>query len=115
MICNRCNKEADGVHTCNPVYTILKIRWENCSGCNFMKPIYEEIKKNNTREDIDFQDLKMEDDMELVGYLKVRSIPTIIVWKHKVEVGRKSWVITPIELTEWIYSLTTNSWTLTKE
>lgn len=71
-----------------------------------MKPIYDDRKEKNTREDIDFLDLRMEDDMELVGYLKVRSIPTIIIWKNKVEIGRKAWVIMPIEFKEWIYSLT---------
>lgn len=83
-------------------YTILKIRWDNCPWCNVLKPIYEEAKNNNKREDIDFLELKTEDDMVLVEVLKVRTVPTIIIRKENEEVARKSGAQMPKELQERI-------------
>jgi hypothetical protein len=41
-----------------------------------------------------------------VERLKIRSIPTIIVFKWDEELWRKTGVVAPIELKEWIYSIT---------
>lgn len=71
-----------------------------------MKPIFDDLKANNKREDVDFQEFKAEDNMDLMELWKIRSLPTIIVWKWSEEIGKKSGVIMPIELKEWIYSLT---------
>lgn len=46
-----------------------------------MKPIFDDLKANNKREDVDFQELKAEDNMDLMELWKIRSLPTIIVWK----------------------------------
>lgn len=73
-----------------------------------MKPIFDDLKANNKREDVDFQELKTEDDPELIEKLRIRTIPTIIIFKDSLinELWRKTGVVTPIELKEWIYSLT---------
>lgn len=73
-----------------------------------MKPIFDDLKANNKREDVDFQELKTEDDPELIEKLRIRTIPTIIIFKDSLinELWRKSGVQMPIELKEWIYSLT---------
>lgn len=73
-----------------------------------MKPIFDDLKANNKREDVDFQELKTEDDPDLIEKLRIRTIPTIIIFKDSLinELWRKSGVQMPIELKEWIYSLT---------
>ena len=73
-----------------------------------MKPIFDDLKANNKREDVDFQELKTEDDPELIEKLRIRTIPTIIIFKDSLinELWRKSGVQMPIELKEWIYSIT---------
>lgn len=73
-----------------------------------MKPIFDDLKANNKREDVSFMELKTEDDPELIEKLRIRTIPTIIIFKDSLinELWRKSGVQMPIELKEWIYSLT---------
>ena len=46
-----------------------------------MKHVFDELKNNNQRENISFHDVNIEDDMAGVERLKIRSIPTIIVFK----------------------------------
>lgn len=73
-----------------------------------MKPIFDDLKANNKREDVSFMELKTEDDPELIEKLRIRTIPTIIIFKDSLinELWRKSGVQMPIELKDWIYSLT---------
>ena len=71
-----------------------------------MKHVFDELIKNNTQENISFHDVNIEDDMAGVERLKIRSIPTIIVFKWDEELWRKTGVVALIELKEWIYSLT---------
>lgn len=49
-----------------------------------MKPIFDDLKANNKREDVDFQELKTEDDPELIEKLRIRTIPTIIIFKDSL-------------------------------
>lgn len=70
-----------------------------------MKHVFDELIKNNTEGNISFHDVNIEDDMAGVEQLKIRSIPTIIVFKGDEELWRKTAVVAPIELKEWIYSL----------
>jgi thiol-disulfide isomerase/thioredoxin len=81
MICKRCNKETDGVHTCTPTYRVVKYRGDNCNPCKVLAPIFEDFKKNNTREDIEFYEVNIAEDEEQIKVLKIRSIPTIIIFK----------------------------------
>lgn len=106
MTCKRCNKEIEGTHTCTPTYRVVKYRGNNCPWCGVMKHVFDELKNNNQRENISFHDVNIEDDMAGVERLKIRSIPTIIVFKGDEELWRKTWVSTKEELKEWIYSLT---------
>mgnify|MGYP003424782999 CR=1 FL=1 len=68
--------------------------------------MFDELKSNNHQENLSFHDVNIEDDMAGVERLKIRSIPTIIVFKWDEELWRKTWVSTKEELKEWIYSLT---------
>jgi thioredoxin-like negative regulator of GroEL len=55
-----------------------------------MAPIFEEAKGRNTREDITFHEVNIAEDEAGVERLKIRSIPTIIVFRGDEELGRKS-------------------------
>lgn len=72
-----------------------------------MKPIFDDLKANNKREDVSFMELKTEDDPDLIEKLRIRTIPTIIVFKDSLinELWRKAGVQMPKELQEWIYSI----------
>lgn len=105
MICKRCNKEADVVHTCTPIYRIVKYRGDNCNPCKVLAPIFEEAKGRNTREDIEFHEVNIATDEAGVERLKIRSIPVIIIFKGDEELARKTGVQMPNELKEWIYSI----------
>ena len=86
-------------------YKIVKYRGNNCPWCGVMKHVFDELIKNNHQENLSFHDVNIEDDMAGVERLKIRSIPTIIVFKWDEELWRKTGVVPPIELKEWIYSL----------
>jgi len=105
MICKRCNKETDGVHTCTPTYRVVKYRGDNCNPCKVLAPIFEEAKGRNTREDIEFHEVNIAEDEEQIKVLKIRSIPTVIIFKWDEELSRKTWIIMPLELKEWIYNV----------
>ncbi len=113
MICKRCNKKSDGVHTCTPAYRVVKYRGDNCNPCKVLAPIFEEAKGRNAREDIEFHEVNIAEDEAGVERLKIRSIPTIIIFKGDEELARKNGVQMPNELKEWIYNVTTNPWTTT--
>ena len=87
-------------------YKIVKYRGNNCPWCGVMKHVFDEFMSDNTQENLSFHDVNIEDDMAGVERLKIRSIPTIIVFKGDEELWRKSGVIAPTELKEWVYSLT---------
>ena len=71
-----------------------------------MKHVFDELQNNNQRENISFHDVNIEDDMAGVERLKIRSIPTIIVFKGDEELWRKTGILAPVEFKDWIYSLT---------
>ena len=50
-----------------------------------MKHVFDELIKNNRQENLSFHDVNIEDDMAGVERLKIRSIPTIIVFKGDEE------------------------------
>jgi thioredoxin-like negative regulator of GroEL len=50
-----------------------------------MKHVFDELIKNNHQENLSFHDVNIEDDMAGVERLKIRSIPTIIVFKGDEE------------------------------
>jgi len=50
-----------------------------------MKHVFDELIKNNKQENLSFHDVNIEDDMAGVERLKIRSIPTIIVFKGDEE------------------------------
>jgi len=106
MTCKRCNKEIEGTHTCTPTYGVIKYRGDNCPWCGVIKHVFDELKNNNNQENLSFHDVNIEDDMAGVERLKIRSIPTIIVFKWDEELWRKIGVLDPVEFKEWIYSLT---------
>ena len=85
-------------------YKIVKYRGNNCPWCTTMhKPFIDLAEELNH---LKFYDVNIEDDMAGVEKLKIRSIPTIIVFKWDEELWRKTGVVALIELKEWIYSLT---------
>lgn len=88
------------------MYKIVKYRGDNCTWCGVMKHVFDELKNNNHQENLSFHDVNIEDDMAGVEWLKIRSIPTIIVFNGDEELWRKTWVQAPVEFKEWIYSLT---------
>mgnify|MGYP003553535429 FL=1 len=85
---------------------IVKYRGDNCPWCGVMKHVFDELKSNNHQENLSFHDVNIEDDMAGVERLKIRSIPTIIVFKWDEELWRKTGIMAPVEFKEWIYSLT---------
>ena len=87
-------------------YKIVKFRGNNCPWCGVMKHVFDELKNNNHQENLSFYDVNIEDDMAGVERLKIRSIPTIIVFKWDEELWRKTGIMAPVEFKEWIYSLT---------
>lgn len=92
-------------------YKIVKYRGDNCNPCKVLAPIFEEAKGRNTREDIEFHEVNIAEDEAGVERLKIRSIPTIIIFKGDEELARRTGVQMPLELKEWIYNVTTNPWT----
>lgn len=70
-----------------------------------MAPVFEEAKWRNTREDITFHEVNTAEDEAGVERLKIRSIPTIIIFKGDEELARKNGVQMPNELKEWIYNV----------
>jgi len=87
------------------MYKIVKYRGDNCNPCKVLAPIFEDFKKNNTREDIEFHEVNIAEDEAGVERLKIRSIPVIIIFRGDEEQARKTWVQMPVELKEWIYSV----------
>ena len=87
------------------MYTIVKYRGDNCPWCKVLAPIFEEAKGRNTREDIEFYEVNIAEDEAGVERLKIRSIPTVIIFKGDEELARKSGVQMPNEFNEWIYSV----------
>lgn len=84
------------------MYTILKIRWDNCPWCSLIKPIFENLIKENKRTDIEFWWLKADDWWSLLESLSIRSVPTIAILKDGELIAKKSGVQMPKELEEWI-------------
>lgn len=70
-----------------------------------MAPVFEEAKGRNTRDDITFHEVNTAEDEAGVERLKIRSIPTIIVFRDDEELGRRAGVQMPNEFKEWIYNL----------
>lgn len=87
------------------MYKIVKYRGDNCNPCKVLAPIFEDFKKNNTREDIEFHEVNIAEDEAGVERLKIRSIPVIIIFRGDEEQARKTWVQMPVELKEWIYNV----------
>ena len=79
-------------------YKIVKYRGNNCPWCGVMKHVFGEIMRDNTQENLSFHDVNIEDDMAGVERLKIRSIPTIIVFKWDEELWRKTGVVDKNEL-----------------
>ena len=50
-----------------------------------MKHVFDELMSDNTQENLSFHDVNIEDDMAGVERLRIRSIPTIIVFKGDEE------------------------------
>ncbi len=88
------------------MYKVVKYRGDNCNPCKVLAPIFEDFKKNNTRDDIEFHEVNIATDEAGVERLKIRSIPVIIIFKWDEELARKTGVQMPVELKEWIYSIT---------
>ncbi len=84
---------------------IVKYRCDNCNPCKVLAPIFEEAKNKNTREDIEFHEVNIVSDDADVEWLKIRSIPTIIIFKGDEELARRTGVQMPLELKEWIYNV----------
>jgi len=87
------------------MYKIVKYRWDNCNPCKVLAPIFEEAKGRNTSDDIEFHEVNIVSDDADVEWLKIRSIPVIIIFRGDEELARKTWVQMPVELKEWIYNV----------
>jgi thiol-disulfide isomerase/thioredoxin len=84
------------------MYKIVKYRGDNCNPCKVLAPIFEDFKQNNTREDIEFHEVNIAEDEASVERLKIRSIPTIIIFKGDEELDRTSGILMPRQLGERI-------------
>lgn len=84
-------------------YRVVKYRGDNCPWCTVMhKPFVDLAEELNH---LKFYDVNIEDDMAGVERLKIRSIPTIIVFKGDEELWRKTGVIRQDELEQRINDL----------
>lgn len=54
---------------------VLKFGSDNCPPCRLLKPVLEELKKEN--EGVDFIDVDIEQETELTAKYRVRSIPRV--------------------------------------
>lgn len=59
-----------------------------CSPCKRVKPIVEELNREQT--DIKFQTIDVDIEMELAKMFEIKSVPTFILMKDGVEINRIS-------------------------
>lgn len=84
------------------MYKIVKYRGDNCNPCKVLAPIFEDFKKNNTRDDIEFHEVNIAEDEAGVEWLNIRSIPTIIIFRGDEVLDRTSGILMPRQLGERI-------------
>ena len=53
-----------------------------CAPCRSFAPVYEEVSEKH--QDIVFAKVNTEDEQELAGQFKVRSIPTLMIFREKI-------------------------------
>ena len=59
-----------------------------CSPCKRVKPIVEELNREQT--DIKFQTIDVDIEMELAKMFEIKSVPTFILMKDGIEINRIS-------------------------
>lgn len=87
------------------MYQITKIRWDNCPWCMTMEPLFKELAEANTRDDVEFKSIHVDDlDEAQLEAWGIRSIPTFIILNELIFEGKITGVIQPKEFKEWIDS-----------
>lgn len=87
-------------------YQVILFYGDNCPWCCVLKPLFKQIKEDNTHENVSFHEVDTGRDEETTTRLRIRSIPTILVMEWDNEIARISWP--QQNLKEWIYSNCTN-------
>jgi thioredoxin 1 len=73
-----------------------------CGPCKIMNPILDELEKQFP--DVEFVKIDVDKEVEFSGRYGVMSIPTFVVEKDGVEVGRKIGVVPKQELVKLLQS-----------
>lgn len=58
---------------------VVKVYGNSCSPCKALAPVFEEVV--NSRTDVDFYEVCLEEDTDFVKSLGVRSVPTLLFIK----------------------------------
>ena len=71
-----------------------------CGPCRRFSPIFEEVSEKYP--EIIFGKVETEAEAKLSGYFGIRSIPTVIIIREKLEVYRSSGVLSSVDLQQLI-------------
>lgn len=74
-----------------------------CGPCKQFGPVFEAVAERH--EDITFAKVNTEEEQELAGMLRIRSIPTIMIFREKVLLFSHSGALTESQLDELISQL----------
>lgn len=71
-------------------YTVLKFSAEWCGPCKAMTPIFDKVKNEFSSEEIEFNEIDIEEDINATEEFKIMSVPTFVILKDGAIVGKKT-------------------------
>ena len=81
---NKENFEKEIMDSEKPTVLDFWAKW--CPPCKMLGPIFEELSKEMS--EFKFAKIDVDKNQEIAGQFEVRSIPTLIFFKDKKEIGR---------------------------
>jgi len=67
---------------------VIKLSTAWCGPCKAMKPVWEQLIKENTNSQVEYISYDVEEDEEKSEPYNVKSVPTIVFLKNDVEIHR---------------------------